>query len=64
MADKCDGINSGGDRSKCKNGGTCYKVQRTTLFESDDGGFRCVCAPGWAGDTCTDKQGNYNPFFT
>ena len=43
----------------CKNGGSCNNT-----FKPDDfintftEGFTCECSPGWAGATCTDKQGD------
>lgn len=31
----------------CHNGGSCLETST---------GFECVCAPGWAGPTCTDSE--------
>jgi len=31
----------------CHNGGSCLETST---------GFECVCAPGWAGPTCTDSK--------
>lgn len=35
----------------CHNGGSCLETST---------GFECVCAPGWAGPTCTDSKSLQN----
>lgn len=35
----------------CHNGGSCLETPT---------GFECVCAPGWAGPTCTDSESFQN----
>ena len=45
MVDRCE-------PSPCENGGSCFNT-----FTPDNGGFMCRCAPGWTGDTCSDRIG-------